>query len=286
MKQISLCADDFAIAPTVSKAILSLVNKNSIQAVSCMVTTPGWKVEALGLQEYSDQIDIGLHLNFTENTGLTSNYKKGFPNLAKILIMSHLRALNYNQLFEEIHAQVNCFINTLGRAPDFIDGHQHVHHLPQIRNALLAVMKEKLPPDSTWVRSVSPIVCQKKNLKNLIIEGSGAQTLRGALARMAYNTNKSFAGVYSLSPKEAFRPLMQLWLRRLSDGGLIMCHPGQIDRNNGCSEKIDHAEARQIEFDYLGSTKFTDDCKNAKVQLIKPSATFKKIRPITYGENH
>ncbi|MDP0588905.1 MAG: ChbG/HpnK family deacetylase [Candidatus Endonucleobacter bathymodioli] len=283
MKQISLCADDFAITPAVSKAILSLVNKNAIQAVSCMVTMPNWQIDASHLQEYYGQIDIGLHLNFTENTGLTSSYKTGFPSLAKILIMSHFRVLNYNQLLEEIHAQVNCFINTLGRYPDFIDGHQHVHHLPQIRKALLTVMKEKLPPDSTWVRSVSPLVYQKKSLKSIIIEGSGALSLRGALARSGYNTNTSFAGVYSLSPKESFRPLMQLWLRHLSDGGLIMCHPGEIDRDNGCSEKLEHADARQIEFDYLGSTKFTDDCQSAGIQLSKPSAIFKNICPITYS---
>ena len=37
----------------------------------------------------------------------------------------------------EIAAQWQRFVTVMGRAPDFIDGHQHVHILPQVRHALI-----------------------------------------------------------------------------------------------------------------------------------------------------
>ena len=44
-------------------------------------------------------------------------------------------------LVNEIAAQLRMFVHTFGRAPDFIDGHQHVHLFPQIRDAVLEVAK-------------------------------------------------------------------------------------------------------------------------------------------------
>lgn len=274
MKHISLCADDFAITPPVSKAILSLADKGAIQATSCMVTTPHWQADAQLLTHYFDHIDIGLHLNLTEGSGLTSPYTTRFPSLASILLVSHLRCLNGSMLLEEIHAQICCFMNTTGKTPDFIDGHQHIHHLPQVRKALLAAIKKVSLPPSIWIRSTSPLIHPASNLKNYIIEASGAKTLRTELEKETYNTNAAFAGAYSLSTKETFRPLMRSWLRDLPNGGLIMCHPGLADKNDSLSTIPAHSEAREIEFNYLGSTDFTDDCQHENIQLCKPSSLF------------
>ena len=252
MKRITLCADDYGISSGVSEAILALADKGAIQATSCMVTMPAWQEQAAHLKPYAGQIDIGLHLNFTEGKGLTQGFRHGFPGLYSMLIKSHLRLLNYPQLVEEIQAQIRGFIATTGRQPDFIDGHQHVHHLPEIRQALITVMQAMKLPASTWVRSVSPLIAPDKNLKCLIIEHSGAQPLRRLLKQTGFRTNKAFAGVYSLSPDEAFRPLVQSWLKALPDGGLIMCHPGLANPD----ESIDHAQARYVEYEYLASDSF------------------------------
>ena len=154
MKRIAICADDYAMTPEVSGAILALAEQGSIQATSCMVTSRYWQGDADRLKDQQGNIDIGLHLNFTEGNGLSTPYKSGYPGLNKILVMSQFRLLNRAHLLKEIHAQFDGFIDTMGRAPDFIDGHQHVHHLPQIRDALLEVMKEKRnpPPGSEVLR--------------------------------------------------------------------------------------------------------------------------------------
>ena len=276
MRCIALCADDYAITPEVSNAILALADNGSIQATSCMVTMPIWPQQAGNLKNYFNIIDIGLHLNFTQGCGLTPAFKNGYQSLYKMLIMSHLRALNYNNLLAEISAQIDCFIDNVGKDPDFIDGHQHVHHLPQVRKAMLEAMNNKLSPNSTWVRSVSPLINPSKNFKCRIIEGSGANSLRNTLRLAQYKTNSSFAGVYSLSTKEAYRPLMQSWLNALPDGGLIMCHPGMLPKDDKDISLLDHAEARKVEYNYLAGKQFINDCRNANVKLLKLSTQFKR----------
>ena len=49
-----------------------------------------------------------------------------------------------------MRAQIAAFAAAFGRPPDFIDGHQHVHLLPPVAEALLAVMREAAP--DAWVR--------------------------------------------------------------------------------------------------------------------------------------
>ncbi|WP_330926047.1 ChbG/HpnK family deacetylase [Candidatus Sororendozoicomonas aggregata] len=268
MKRMTLCADDYAMTPGVSRAIVALAEGERIHATSCMVTTEYWQDSWSLLKPHLGSIDRGLHLNFTEGKGLSPAFRQGFPGLSTVLIKSHLRQLNSQDVLQEVRAQINAFITVTGCAPDFIDGHQHVHHLPQIRQALLQAMKEAVPP-SCWVRSVTPLVCPNPSLKSRVIEYSGAKALRAALKQAAYPTNSGFAGIYSLSPEEAFRPLMQTWLNDLPDKGLIMCHPGLIDHNEA---DVDHGKARQIEYDYLIGEHFLTDCDNAGAQRCRLSS--------------
>ena len=46
--------------------------------------------------------------------------------------------------------QFAAFGELFGRAPDFVDGHQHVQLFPQVRDAFLAAVKEAAP--NAWVR--------------------------------------------------------------------------------------------------------------------------------------
>ena len=42
-------------------------------------------------------------------------------------------------------ASCDAFVDAFGRAPDFIDGHQHVHLFPQVSDAVLDVVKAEAP---------------------------------------------------------------------------------------------------------------------------------------------
>ena len=67
-----------------------------------------------------------------------------------------LRRLEHDALKAEIGRQLEAFRNAFGRAPDFIDGHQHLHLFPQIGRALLEVAKESAP--DAWLRQCGRVV--------------------------------------------------------------------------------------------------------------------------------
>jgi predicted glycoside hydrolase/deacetylase ChbG (UPF0249 family) len=145
---ITVCADDYAQNEAVSKGILQLLEKKKIHATSCLVTTQYWPEHAVWLKK-NKHAKVGLHLNLTEG--------EGFMGLNALLIKSHLRLLNKTKLKAQITAQLEAFAQHMGREPDYIDGHQHVHHLPQVRDALMDVYLARYPKRDVFMRTVYSI---------------------------------------------------------------------------------------------------------------------------------
>src|SRR6266700_2078527 len=118
MRKIWLCADDYAIAPAVDAAIRDLLVRGRLNATSVMAVAPSFPSEA--------------------------------PPLAALTRLAFLRRLDKTALAREIEAQLAQFVAAFGRAPDFVDGHQHVHLFPQICEEMLAAVKRAAP--AAWVR--------------------------------------------------------------------------------------------------------------------------------------
>ena len=145
LKQILLCADDYAFCPKNSQSIRELILDKKINATSCMSDTKYWPQEANKLKELLKNIPkenqplIGLHFSLTELT-ISSNYIKSLissknASLLELLIRSKLKLLSKKKISKILEYQLNNFIKHFGRYPDFIDGHQHVHQFPIIRSA-------------------------------------------------------------------------------------------------------------------------------------------------------
>jgi predicted glycoside hydrolase/deacetylase ChbG (UPF0249 family) len=113
--------------------------------------------------------------------------------------------------------------------PDFVDGHQHVHLLPQISDALLTVVKETLP--DAWVRQcgrVVPLAARFADHKGLLLDIMSYRFRRRAAA-LGLRTNPGFAGTYQFDDAANFPALFPRFLDRLPDGSVVMCHPGFVD---------------------------------------------------------
>ena len=65
-RPIILCADDYAIAPGVSRAICALIQQGRLSATGCMTVSPFWREHARWLQLLAGRADIGLHLTLTD----------------------------------------------------------------------------------------------------------------------------------------------------------------------------------------------------------------------------
>jgi len=252
MKKITLCADDYGQNEAISQAIIVLLEKNRLSATSCMTTASDWPVHAKWLQPFTKQADIGLHFNLTEGKSLS---------LSKLLLKAYCRSLNTSAIEAELHAQLDAFREAMGRMPDFIDGHQHIHQLPIIRNALLNVYEERLRTTKCYVRCVhAPKV---HDIKRWIIQLLGASSFKKMIIKREIPHNSSFSGIYQFTDSMRYSQIFPRFLREISDGGIIMCHPGLSSSDT--TDVI--AKARYDEFLYLESNQFMVDCFDAEVVL-------------------
>ena len=117
----------------------------------------------------------------------------------------------------------------MGRAPDFIDGHQHVHQLPQIRTALLQEMKQRYPVEGPWLRGTrAPAqsgVPWQYRFKAKIIQTLGAAALKKQAGK-GYRVSPRLLGVYDFQGGEpAYAQWLAVWLALMRDGDVLMCHP-------------------------------------------------------------
>ena len=257
VRHIWLCADDYGISPAVSAAIRELVARGLINAASVMVLTPSFsKSEAAALREAAGaRAAIGLHLTLTAPfhplTDFAPRRDGAFLPLNGMAGRGLAHRLDRSKLEAEIAGQFAVFRNALGRDPDYVDGHQHIHVFPQISDALLRVMKQEAP--QAWLRQCGRAASARKSLsdpKGFILDALSAR-LRRLAARHEIRTNPAFAGTYSFRPDADFGELFGEFLDGLPDGGLLMCHPGKVDQELRRLDPLTDLREREYAF-FLG----------------------------------
>ena len=237
-RRIWLCADDYGISTSVNSAIRDLVARGRLNATSVLVAAPSFhRSEAISLNVLNSaapRVAIGLHVALTApfrplSTRFAPAHDGAFLPLATTLRHAVTRRLRRDALEAEIASQMQAFLSTFGRAPDFVDGHQHVHLLPQIRDALLGVVKARAP--GAWVRQCGravPLAERLADRKGLFLDLLSHRFRRRAAA-VGLRTNPAFAGTYDFVDEANFAHLFPRFLDALPDGGLVMCHPGFVD---------------------------------------------------------
>ncbi len=262
-KILAICADDFGLSPGVCHAIVRLAARERLTAISCLVNTTHWRATAPMLRELPAAVDVGLHFNLTEGEPLSAELRRVWPrlpSLERLIAAAHLRALPSQALIWEFAAQRAAFVDASGRTPAFIDGHQHVHHLPGLRDTVL----EGMGPAATAVRNTGRVLGPGFALKRALIAGTGGRSLQRALQRRGIRHNAALLGVYDFVPGR-YGEWMRGWLASApADGGLLFCHPGDAD-GSGAADAI--AAARAAEADYLGGDAFAEDLRRAGVVL-------------------
>jgi chitin disaccharide deacetylase len=147
-RTLAVCADDFGIAPGISAGIVRLARAQRLTAISCITNGPHWAEAAKLLADLPETVDVGLHLNFTEGRPLSARLAKRWPvlpSLPTLIAQAHLGLLPRSAMRNEVHAQLSAFSRERGKPPRYIDGHQHVHHLPVLRDIILDMVEHVQP---------------------------------------------------------------------------------------------------------------------------------------------
>lgn len=254
LRRIWLVADDYGMSPAVSAAIRDLVARGRLSATSVMVVAPSFTpAEALSLATRdgaATRVAIGLHLTLTApfrplTPGFAPARRGAFLPIGAMMARALLGRLDRAPIAAEIAAQLAAFHDAFGRAPDYVDGHQHVHLLPTVRDALLAAVQAQAP--HAWVRQCGSVAPRVTDPKGLLLDRL-SRGFRARAAARGVRTNPAFAGTYDFSDKMPFAERFARFLDGLPDGGVVMCHPGHVDDELKRLDPVTDQRAREYAY--------------------------------------
>jgi predicted glycoside hydrolase/deacetylase ChbG (UPF0249 family) len=194
-----VCADDFGMTDPINAAVLGLIERGRINAASCMTQGPAWTTGARALAALRTDVQLGLHFE------LPSPWLSAEDAKARLC------------------EQWALFVSAVGRAPDFIDGHRHVHLFPGPRTALFAFLNET--GARPWIRQCET-AAKAGSWKRWVLDPLSA-SLRREARRRGLAVNPGFGGLRRFDPAE---DVASIWRRDLAAmagrGGVLMIHPG------------------------------------------------------------
>lgn len=251
VRDLAVCADDAGWDAANDAVIAGLAAAGRISAVSVLVEGPNaaaWRDADLGANG-----SLGLHLQ------LTWSSDRGSHGLGRLIAEAYAGRLQRSTVTRRLDDQLRRFETLFGRPPDFVDGHQHVHALPGVREPLLTLLHARYADgDRPAVRV--PLARRWRGPKAAALNVLGGVRLAAELRRREWPANADFAGAYDMARAGGFRRRMLAWLASLHDRGLIMVHPG-------AAEKVEHAAARADEAAYLAGPDWPADLRASGARL-------------------
>jgi predicted glycoside hydrolase/deacetylase ChbG (UPF0249 family) len=264
---ISICADDIGQDPAIAEGCLELFALGRLNQISVLSQSPFIKDHLQQISLARQQgLQVGLHFNLT----LPFNDTTFCMPLGRLVLQSHLGLLSKRSIQQALDAQVKQFEDLFQFSPDFIDGHQHVHQFPQIRDLLIELaMHCYRDHPSLWMRST--VLPPKTNglpqaSKAFLLNFLGGHTFLKQLDQFNISHNAGFLGVYGFNAPSpnAYGGLMKKWLAYAQENTLMMCHPANREvRNDAIGRQ------RPIEYAYLKSDRFLEDLQSNHCQVMK-----------------
>lgn len=227
-RRLVLIADDFGLSAGVDAAIVDLARIGRLTGCSAMTRQPHWPEGAARLRELPD-LQVGLHLDLAELD----------RPLPQALLLAWARWLGPS-VDDAIERQLDAFDRQLGRMPDYLDGHRHIHQWPGVRERVLAAWQRHYGRAPAWARATRPRRSPRQGpglpmaAKAQIIHRLGGPTWERLLVRAGVRHNRGFLGVYDFQgDTERYAKLVERWCTLARDGDLMMCHPAAHGPTHG-----------------------------------------------------
>ncbi|NXA03497.1 YDJC deacetylase, partial [Sapayoa aenigma] len=147
--KLIITGDDFGYCPRRNQGIVDCFLAGAISNVSLLVNGSAAADAAKLARRYN--IPIGLHANLSEGSPVCELLKTNSSLLnqdgffhGKMGFRTALSKglLNMSEVKRELKAQVELFHELTGHLPPHMDGHQHVHVLPEVRHVFAEVLEE------------------------------------------------------------------------------------------------------------------------------------------------
>ncbi len=191
----------------------------------------------------SSRAAIGLHLTLTAPfRPLSEDYEPvcegAFLPLAATLRRAAMPAVDRDALAARSQPRCEVFVDTFGRAPDFIDGHQHVQLFPQISEA-----RARGRAGTGARRLAAPMRARRWRCGRRFADRKGllldilSDRFRRRAAALGMRTNPAFAGTYEFNDRAGFRGAVPAFPRRAA-GRQRGDVPSGLRRCANCSGSI------------------------------------------------
>ncbi|MBZ9766079.1 ChbG/HpnK family deacetylase [Mesorhizobium sp. CA6] len=270
-RPIRLIADDYGLAPGVSSAILDLIERGRLTGTSCMTGFAEWEEAAACIRPLRQRAAIGLHLTLTDQTAATGSSSLApdgkLPGLASLALPVRRGRIDERDIHAELDAQYDLFTDALAGPPDHIDGHQHVHFLPVVRNWLLARFGGSAhKPALRGAPSLGGLDAAAK----IAAIATLAAGFNRSMQRAGFNVMTPLCGIYDWRQPQKFGPTLRAAVDTLPEQGVFMCHPGQVDDILRARDPMQGA--REVEFTILTSEDFGASLERAGVRVMDGKA--------------
>lgn len=273
----ALCADDYAMAPGVSRGILEALDAGALTATSAMTTMEAWPRAAAALLPFADRADLGLHLNLTLGRPLGPMPRLApagtLPGVGALIAGARRGTLPLDELAAEIDRQLEAFHAATGRPPDHVDGHQHVHVLAPVRRLLLDALRSR--GWSPWLRDSSDRPLRILRRRSTPVKAAAvallARGFAGATSGAGLATNEGFAG-FSAFDATPYAAQFARFLVAPGSCHLVMCHPGYVDATLQALDPV--VASRERELAFLLSPRFPEllNAHGAILERLAPAA--------------
>ncbi|MBI5929314.1 MAG: ChbG/HpnK family deacetylase [Chloroflexi bacterium] len=281
MPQLIVNADDFGYTPNINSAILEAHQKGIVTSTTVMVNMP-YAAEGLeqALQQ-APQLGIGVHINLTHGQPImpaaeipTLVDENGLFFLPDKLIAA-ANKFDGDELYQEIAAQIERFVNITGRAPTHLDSHYHMAFIhPLALEATLALADEYQLP----MRENNLNVTDEELIQGLqfFMPYMPTEFILGLKQQLQAVYAKSPAPRYPASfenryaaPNNTLGDLLNIltdtvFTRRPVE---IMCHPGRQD-----DPLISNGEQKQRELNALMHPASREVIERMNIELISFAA--------------
>ena len=270
---VVLCADDFALAPGVSSGIRDLIEAGRLSATSCMAASPYWPEHAAWLDRFRNTVDIGLHLTLTDLIPLgpmreTAPHGR-LPTFGRLVRAAFARRLVVEEIARELERQLDAFEEAFHAPPAFLDGHQHIHQLPGIREIVVDLFRRRLADSGAYLRVCherAALVCRRGVcVGRTLAIGFPGLALRHLAHLQGIATNDGFSGIYDFTDRIPYSRMFGRFLIAARDRTLILCHPGLVDDELCRPDSLTHQ--REAEYRFFMGTAFHDALTAAGVRL-------------------
>ena len=264
-----LTADDLALTPGVTRGIITLLDARRITATGAMTNRPDWSEAARQVQPFAQTADIGLHFNLTVGEPLTPMPKLApggeFPKLPVLLRGGLIGLLPLDEIALEFQAQLSAFEDSMGRMPDFVDGHQHIHALPGVRRVLAEGLVARYPGIKPYIRDpadrLSAITARRRHGAKASLLATLARPFAARMRALGFAVNSGFSGYSAFDPNADYAADFATYLIQPGARHLVMCHPGEVD---DALRRLDPAtESRPREVAFFLSKQFDEICDSA-----------------------